>query len=281
MKTIRIHNNINKIAFTNLSTTELNIIFYLFYLLQNKYSEEIKVEFKDIKESLEIKKISNKELANHLKDIMENFFDFKFINNKKFEDSDEDEIIEHIHLFNQFKINKTEKTLEISITKNALYLLNDLTKNFTKLNFLTYIAINGKYSKELYRRLVQFKNTNIYRVRLEEFRELFEVPKSYKASNIRNRIIEPSVEDLKTIFPNLEYNFIYNKNNAKAGRPKINTIEFTGFEHERPLFKNLPNDLDLNMRTYEKSKKLTEINKILDTVDEELKKELLMQLTNS
>lgn len=275
MKIVKVHNDINKINFTNLSDVELNIIFYLFYLLQKKGNEEINLSFKEIKDNLNLN-ISNRKLYDYLKDILDNMLQFRFINLETDEKTGKELSIEQILLFQKFKVDQENKKLKVSINKEGLYLLNDLTKNFTKLNFLTYLALNKKYSKEIYRRLVQFKNTNLYRAKIEEFNELLSVPKSYTNTITKERIIEPSVKELKKVFPGLEYRLIYSNRNSDGvnkGRPKAKTIEFTGFKREVPYIEYDEINFDM-VKEKEKVQAKEAIKKLSKEEVEELLKQV-------
>lgn len=279
MKNIKVHNNINKIEFTNLSEKELNILFYIFYILQNKERFTATISFGEIKENANIKHISNKRLYNYLKNILSNLSEFKFIETRVDIDTGEEVYIKQVLLFQKFEIDKDNKKVITAVNSEGVFLLNNLTKNFTKLNLLTYITLNGKYSKELYRRLVQFKNTGFYRVKMIEFRDLYSVPKSYQNSNVKRKIIEPAVKELKEIFPNLEYNFFYEKIDGKMGRPSIKTIEFSGIENEKLLLEGYK-EINYNRREWEIEKKTNEITKYLNSLTEEERKNILVSINN-
>ena len=58
------------------------------------------------------------------------------------------------------------------------------------------LGIKGKYSKRLYSLLMQFKKTSIYFTTWEKFKEVLEVPKSYKSGDIDRYIFKPAEKEL-------------------------------------------------------------------------------------
>lgn len=85
--------------------------------------------------------------------------------------------------------------------------------------------ISGKYNKRLYMLLVQFKKTGFFVMDYKQFKEVLEIPETYRQTNIDKRVLEPSKEELKKVGIN-----IYNINKIKAGK-EISKIEIS-FEYK-------------------------------------------------
>lgn len=135
--------------------------------------------------------------------------------------------IKQFVLFTEFEIDPDEKTITAKVNSDYMYILNEVTKSFTRFELEEFIRLESKYSKTLYRLLKQFRTTGIYRVTLDEFKRLFGVSKGYSNKLIMQKIITPSVKALKPHFTNLECVPLYEK---KPGRP-VKGYEFT-FEPE-------------------------------------------------
>lgn len=131
--------------------------------------------------------------------------------------------IKQFVLFTEFEIDPDEKTITAEVNEKYKYILNEVTKNFTRFELVEFIGLESKYSKTLYRLLKQFRTTGLYRVTIEEFKRLFGVSKGYSNKLIMQKIITPSVNALRNYFDGLECKTLYEK---KPGRP-VKGYEFT------------------------------------------------------
>jgi hypothetical protein len=58
------------------------------------------------------------------------------------------------------------------------------------------LGIKGKYNKRLYSLLMQFKKTELYFTSWDKFKEILEIPKSYKSGHIDQKIFTPAKKEL-------------------------------------------------------------------------------------
>ena len=58
------------------------------------------------------------------------------------------------------------------------------------------LGIKGKYNKRLYSLLGQFKKTGLYFTTWDKFKEILEIPKSYKSGHIDQKIFTPAKKEL-------------------------------------------------------------------------------------
>lgn len=72
----------------------------------------------------------------------------------------------------------------------------DKSKFLVLLKKADILGVNGKYNKRLYAILMQFKKTKKYICRWEDFKEVLEIPKSYRATNIDDRILNKAKKEL-------------------------------------------------------------------------------------
>ncbi|MCB9096075.1 MAG: replication initiation protein [Arcobacter sp.] len=92
------------------------------------------------------------------------------------------------------------------------------------------LGISGKYNKRLYTLLIQFKDKGKFFMNYDIFKEVMEIPNSYKQGTIDERVLNPALEELK------KANIFINKieKNKKGGRSiKVIEIYFTYKEEER------------------------------------------------
>ena len=83
---------------------------------------------------------------------------------------------------------------------NALELAEEEKKKLTGM-MTTFLSdeIKGKYSQRLLDLLMQYKGSGLFAMDWERFKELLEVPKSYRARDIDKQILEKSKEELEKI----------------------------------------------------------------------------------
>ena len=111
-----------------------------------------------------------------------------------------------IPIFATFSSRIADKTLKVATNKYFVPFFNDLFGNFTVLNYQTFAGLASKYSKTLYRNLLQYKNGDgWWRVDIGTFRELFDVPASYDGNKIVDKIVKPAVKELSACFESLDY----------------------------------------------------------------------------
>lgn len=125
------------------------------------------------------------------------------------------------NLFSDFVGNKKKKTLIVRINPRFKYILNDLTKNFTRFELSEYINLDGKYSKLLYQHLKQYRKSGWWNVSLSDFRNYMAIPDSMPTYNITTKVIKPSLNIIQTCvgFGDIKYEVIKNtcQNHAIIG----------------------------------------------------------------
>lgn len=98
------------------------------------------------------------------------------------------------------------------------FILNNLTSNFTRFELQEFVNLKSEYSKKLYRMLKQYKSSGWWKVSVEEFNRILDVPKSYTSSITNRDILNPCIEELKEYFKNLTCEKI---RASKRGKPIV------------------------------------------------------------
>lgn len=128
-------------------------------------------------------------------------------------------IIEGFSLFPEFSINRNTNKLKVMINPKFSYILNNVESEFTKYELKEFTNINSRYTKTLFRQLKQFRDTGLYVVNMTTFRQVFDIPDSYRQSDIDRQILKPSIKELSAIFENLKVEKI--KNGRSVARLKF------------------------------------------------------------
>lgn len=130
-------------------------------------------------------------------------------------------------LFQRFKIDwsddLSEMTAEIKISEDFDYIVNKLDAEFTQFELKQFTNIRSSYAKEMFKMLKQWRTVGKKEYSVSEFRELLQVPKSYRATDIKQVVLKPIQEELSSYFPNLKIKAIKVK---RRGNPII-SYEFS------------------------------------------------------
>lgn len=108
--------------------------------------------------------------------------------------------IDQFPLFKRFKI-EDKKFLRVEVDKEYMFFFNNYDE-YTSFGLKTFLELKNKYTKPLFKQLMQFKNTGKAFFRMEDFRNKLDIPSSLSFSKIRDRILIPSIQDFSVIFKN-------------------------------------------------------------------------------
>ena len=243
---VEYHNDFNKLSLGNFSELEQNLLMAVLVNCRNQGDKIIKMSYDDVLHYVDRRKnITKKELLDIIINLRTNFFklDFKVIKkqgNLKCE--------AYYNLFSKFEIyineieNLEKQKLEqqfshliLKVNDDFAYIINQLTKHFTRFELDEFLYLRGKYSKSLYRLLKCVRKTGYYIKKWSDFKEQMGIPESMRDNMIDTRILKPCVEkliqtikthlfDARIPFENLEYKF--KKESSKRGKPQVTHIEF-------------------------------------------------------
>lgn len=102
------------------------------------------------------------------------------------------------NLFDTFRGNKQKRRLTVSVNPKFKFVLNDLTKNFTRFELSEYVNLNGRYSKLLYQHLKQYRKTGWWQVSVDDIRHELSIPNSMKTMHILTKVLSPSIDVIKS-----------------------------------------------------------------------------------
>lgn len=227
------HNNTNKVNLGKLSEREANLLFAIFQRLKDQGNTLIRFEPQDLKHMIMVKSnLTNRQLLQVLKNLLDNISGANFwIIREHVENGEVYEDHTSYMLFKQFeirihKLTQTIEYLEVQLNDSYQYLLNNLGMGgqYTSFKLLEFQRVRGKYAKTLYRLLKQYKSTGILSVEWSQFRELLDIPKDYKMENIDQKVLTPSLKELRKIYP-FEH-LSYKKERKSHDKRKVTHIDF-------------------------------------------------------
>ncbi|MFW7374510.1 RepB family plasmid replication initiator protein [Vagococcus fluvialis] len=136
-------------------------------------------------------------------------------------------------LFQTFDIKGSQDILKVCVHPQFEYVFNKIGMEFTQFELDEFIHIQSTYAKTAYRLLKQYRTTGWWKVTIEDFRLLLDIPNSYRPSNIDQQILKPILEQLggsdeDAIFRNLKIT-----KNKKAGRGRGGVLTGYTFTFEK------------------------------------------------
>lgn len=216
-ETVIYRNEMNLVPLRKFTPIEIDLFFAMCNKLKEQDTNKLKLSFGELKnlsnyshEQRNIQRFIN-DLENVYTKILE--LTYRYEDEKK---------IKRFVLFHHYEIDKEERYLEIATNPRFRYILNNMTQDFTKFELRELTRLKSSYSKNAFRLLKQFKHTGYVVFTIEDFKSRFDIPKSYRMTDINKNVLAPIVNELGKVFSDLKVNKI----RAKKGR-KIEKIEFT------------------------------------------------------
>lgn len=212
------HNDLIDLPLRKFNSSEIDILMALCYTCQEKGTNEVVLSFD------QISKISNY-CSKDKKRLIETISDTnKKLMQLNFRIGTETEFTQFV-LFPTFEVSALKETLTVQVHDKFAYLLNELSENYTSMELQESTKLRSAYSKAIYKKLRKYRDTGLWRISLEEFKEYLDIPAAYKAGHISTKILIPSINELKSAFPGLKCVTYYNKRSGR-GRPSVAGYEF-------------------------------------------------------
>lgn len=226
---VKYHNDLNTVPLRKFTATEMNLFFAIVSKARDKGGEKLKFTLKEIMDISGYSMRNYKELAKSLEStytkILNLNYGTKVVTQRSMR-------ITRFVLFPSFdiifqynddrEIDWAESTLAVQVHPNLYHILNEL-EQWTNYSLEEFVNLKSSYAKTAYRMLKQYRATGRYYVTIEDFRELFDIPKGYRVSNIDQKVLDPIKKELKIYFKDLKIKKIKSK---KVGTPII-AYEFT------------------------------------------------------
>lgn len=222
---VKYKNELNSIPMRKFNSKEMDLFFSICAKMKNQSTGTVRFSFEDLKELSNYKITA---IGHFIKDLDNVYTKMLGLNYRE----ENDKKIKRFVLFTGFEIDKEEMYVEISVNPNLEYVLNQLTNEFTQFELQEFTSLSSSYSKTMYRLLKQFKSTGYYTVKMDDFRDLLDIPDSYRMGNIDQQILNTIKKELAPFFNPFEIRKI----KAKKGN-KIDRLEFLFIEkkHESHL----------------------------------------------
>lgn len=244
-------NEMNKAKFGGFSATDMDLFMSLCVIAKDQDTKQIEIDFSELRQIAHFRNSTTEEFYCQLNELRK-----KILGMTMTYESDEEEV--GFVLFPTYRTNKKDKKLRIAVNEEFKYVLNQLSSAFTMFDLGVFASIKGKYGKTLYRMLAQYRQKNgsgWWQVDIKEFKNIFDVPESYKSKYIIEKVVKPAIKDINHLFGSLTYEAQYAK---KRGKPLSGfRFEFTKAVNKPKVEENAPTALPDQAKQEKKAKSKT------------------------
>lgn len=100
-------------------------------------------------------------------------------------------------VFKYIKYSFDDKCLSFKVNEMFSDIFLEILNEYTIIHLQEITKLNSKYSQRLYELARRYVNQGNYTMKIEDFKEYFQVPKSYKMGNIDQNILNPASKELQ------------------------------------------------------------------------------------
>lgn len=215
---------LNTVPLRSFNPKEMDLFFSICSLMRNKELDIITFDFEELRELSDYKYTAYDRFINDIEGVYDKLIQ---LNIKIGTPTEFTKFV----LFTQYSVSAEKQTVTIQVNNNFKDILNNILGGFTKFELEEFTMLRSSYSKTAYRLLKQFRSTGYYIVQIDEFKRLFDVPKSYEISHITTNILDKIQEELPPYFKNLKINKLKGRGKRKRF---IEKIEFK-FDNETDI----------------------------------------------
>jgi len=224
---VKYQNDFNTTIMRTWTEKEMNILFSVVAKIRESNLNSTVFSFHDLKKLTgDASKQTKKEFIDDLIGVSKKLASLNF-----YEETDSKFSI--YILFQTFELDKINETLEVMVHPKFEYVFNKIGMEFTQFELKEFVNINSTYAKTAYRLLKQYRTTGWWKVTIEDFRLLLDVPKSYRPSNIDQKILKPILEQLGGSDEDAIFKSLKITKNKKAGRGRGGVLTGYTFTFEK------------------------------------------------
>ena len=131
-------------------------------------------------------------------------------------------------LFTRRRIDKKTGEISVQVNPDYFYLIKDFANEYTKMP----LAISNSFER-------QYADTGMWFVKVEDFKRYVGVPDNYGVAKVREKVIIPSLEELKKHYKELSFVEVYaKKKKGERGRRKVSSYRFFFTKEKREQWEN-------------------------------------------
>lgn len=191
---VKYNNDMNALQFRNFTQTDFDFLMAICQQMNGLGTKEVELNYETIMDAISWQDAHQTigEFHEQLDQLCSKLATIKghFKDSKRF-------VI--FSLFTRFDGSLETRTLKVKVNPDFAYILNNLGRDFTKIELKEFVGLDSKYAKTLYMQIRQrYKlKGHFWQPSLDEIRTLLDVPKKYTPKLITRDIINPATEIIK------------------------------------------------------------------------------------
>lgn len=196
----RYKNEMNTLSIGKWTAEEMNFLFAILTQVRDEGCKTLTFDTYDLREFVNFDPKKPDRWNKTMKSVVSKISQLVYL----YED---EEVFKALTLFREFSIDLKKQIVTVKVSEDMEYILNKLnidTGNWTQFEFFEFSMLKSVYSKSVFRFLKQYRKTGLWKVSLEDFRNLLSIPTSYKPSHIDSRVLNPIMNELPPIFKGLK-----------------------------------------------------------------------------
>lgn len=222
---VRYNSGFDAVPLRNFTPVEMDIFWAVCSKMKRKGTQELTFDFEVFKEIAHYNRREKESFYTALKSTWDKMKKLNY----QYED---DSYFEELMLFQRFAIDKDNEQVIIQASERFEFILNSIGNNFTRFELENMTKLSSGYSKELYRQLMSHRDIKhrggAWFVKMEDFRNILTIPKSYRMSDIDKQIFRKAEQEFtkpdqfgKIIFSEFRVEKVKARKGNKIGSLKI------------------------------------------------------------
>lgn len=191
---VKYGNELNTVPFRSFTNREFNVFFAIISRLRDHEDNKVTLTFDKIKELSD----NHQHKGQFISDLRKTYDKLQKLTVYNLTDDKYQSWV----LFDFFEINTKKEEVTVRVNRDLTGVLNNLSQ-WTRFNLRSFVKLRSSYSKSMFRLLKQYRTSGKRRFKIEDFRRLLDIPKSYRSSDINSRVIKPIKHELPPYFENL------------------------------------------------------------------------------
>lgn len=193
---VKYHNDLNMVSMRNWTPEDMNFFFAVISKIRDKGTKEMTLNTDEIKGLIDYTD-RNYRWVETLDRITNKVAGLRYVERTS-------KRIAYFNMFQRFVIDIENKTLNVKVSDDFEYIVNKLTKNFTKFELAEFTSLRSTYAKTMYRILKQRKTVGEKEFKIQDFKTLLDTPEYYKPSHIDKNVLKPIEKELPQYFVDLK-----------------------------------------------------------------------------
>ena len=214
-------NDFNSVPLKDFSLVQKKILMTLIWLIKETDGSDITIDYERF---IYLTQAKPKSLEDGIRLIRQTF---RKILSLSITEIETETSYEEFILFTARKVDKQNGEITVRVNPDYFSLIKNFANEYTKFPLQIGNSFSKQYTIDIYKFLRQFADTGFWVVTVENFKRYLAIPDSYGATKIRDKIINPALEELKEFYPNLRLEEVKAKRKrGERGRPKVTSYRF-------------------------------------------------------